>query len=81
VSIVFVIACTDEGTIERIHEQVPGAPVLAKPVYPQILADAVAAVMLREHRVPQKRPLGRSRRLDLRHGFSPLASFNCSIGM
>jgi hypothetical protein len=49
VSIVFVIACTDEGTIERIHEQVPGAPVLAKPVYPQILADAVAAVMLREH--------------------------------
>ena len=48
-SIVFVIACTDEGTIERIHEQVPGAPVLAKPVYAQILADAVAAVMLREH--------------------------------
>jgi hypothetical protein len=45
VSIVFVIACTDEGTIERIHEQVPGAPVLAKPVYPQILAHAVAAVM------------------------------------
>jgi DNA-binding response OmpR family regulator len=45
VPIVFVTACSDEGTIERIHEQVPGAPVLAKPVYPQILADAVAAVM------------------------------------
>ena len=45
VPIVFVTACSDEGTIERIHEQVPGAPVLTKPVYPQILADAVAAVM------------------------------------
>ena len=38
-------AYCDEGTIERIHEQVPGAPVLAKPVYPQVLADAVAAVV------------------------------------
>jgi DNA-binding response OmpR family regulator len=45
VPIVFVTSYSDEGTIERIHEQVPGAPVLAKPVYPQILADAVAAVM------------------------------------
>jgi two-component system, response regulator PdtaR len=43
VPIVFVTACGDEGTIERIHEQVPGAPVLAKPIYPQILADAVPA--------------------------------------
>ena len=45
VPIVFVTSYSDEGTIERIHEQVPGAPVLAKPVYPEILADAVAAVM------------------------------------
>ena len=45
VPIVFVTSYSDESTIERIHEQVPGAPVLAKPVYPQILADAVAAVM------------------------------------
>ena len=44
VPIVFVTAHSDTGTIERIHEQVPGAPVLAKPVYPKILADAVAAV-------------------------------------
>jgi hypothetical protein len=44
VPIVFVTACSDEGTIERIHEQVPGAPVLAKPVYPEILANAVTAV-------------------------------------
>ena len=45
VPIVFVTSYSDESTIERIHEQVPGAPILAKPVYPQILADAVAAVM------------------------------------
>ena len=45
VPIVFVTAYSDERTIERIHEQVPGAPVLTKPVSPQILADAVAAVM------------------------------------
>src|SRR5712691_4984681 len=32
-SIVFVTAYSDEGTIERIHEQVPGAPVLSKPAY------------------------------------------------
>ena len=38
-------AYCDEGTIERIHEQVPGAPVLAKPVCPQILADAVGALV------------------------------------
>jgi CheY-like chemotaxis protein len=49
VPIVFVTACSDESAIERIHEQVPGAPVLAKPVLPQILADAVAAVSRREH--------------------------------
>jgi hypothetical protein len=45
VPVVFVTAYSDDGTIERIHEQVPGAPILAKPVYPQILADAVAAVI------------------------------------
>ena len=45
VPVVFVTAYSDEGTIELIHEQVPGAPVLAKPVYPQVLADAVAAVV------------------------------------
>jgi len=45
VPVVFVTAYSDEGTIERIHEQVPGAPVLAKPVYPQTLADAMAAVV------------------------------------
>jgi len=31
-------------TVERIHEQVPGAPVLSKPVHRQHLADAVAEV-------------------------------------
>jgi DNA-binding response OmpR family regulator len=45
VPIVFVTACTDRDTVERIHEQVPGAPVLPKPIYGDRLADAVAAVM------------------------------------
>jgi len=31
-SVVFVTACNDEPTIERTHDRVPGAPVLAKPV-------------------------------------------------
>jgi hypothetical protein len=34
----------DYDTVQRIHEQVPGAPVLAKPVYRKALAGAVAAV-------------------------------------
>ena len=48
VPIVFVTAYSDEKTLERIHEQVPGAPVLSKPVYPERLADAVAAVTKHE---------------------------------
>jgi len=44
VPIVFVTAQSDEDTIERIHEQVPGAPVLSKPVFRHTLAGAVAAV-------------------------------------
>jgi CheY-like chemotaxis protein len=44
VPIVFVTAYGDEDTLERIHEQVPGAPVLSKPVFRRTLADAVAEV-------------------------------------
>jgi CheY-like chemotaxis protein len=40
---VFVTAYNDDETIDRIHQQVPGAPVLPKPVYPERLAEAVAA--------------------------------------
>jgi len=42
--IVFITGYTDRDTVERIQEQVPGAPVLPKPVYRDRLADAVAAV-------------------------------------
>jgi DNA-binding NarL/FixJ family response regulator len=42
--VVFVTAYTDRDTVERIHEQVPGAPVLPKSGYSGRLADAVAAV-------------------------------------
>jgi AmiR/NasT family two-component response regulator len=43
--IVFVTGYTDCATVERIHEQVPGAPVLAKPLYQGRLANAVTAVI------------------------------------
>jgi DNA-binding response OmpR family regulator len=43
--IVFVTACTDGDTVSRIHEVVPGAPVLPKPIWRDRLADAVKAVM------------------------------------
>lgn len=42
--IVFVTGYTDRDTVERIHQQVPDAPVLSKVSYHSRLADAVAAV-------------------------------------
>ena len=42
ISIIFVTACDDEATVERIRDRVPGAPILAKPAYRDGLADAVA---------------------------------------
>ena len=47
--IVFITGYTDRDTVKRIHEQVPGAPVLSKPVYGDRLADAVAAVTAHQH--------------------------------
>jgi len=44
VPVVFVTGCDDPTTIERIHEQVPDAPVLTKPEYRKGLADAIAEV-------------------------------------
>ena len=43
--VVFVTGYNDPDTIERIHERVPGAPVLPKPVYREGLADAVAEMI------------------------------------
>jgi CheY-like chemotaxis protein len=45
VPVVFITGYTDRDTVERIHQRVPDAPVLTKPVYGQRLADAVAAVI------------------------------------
>ena len=42
VPVVFVTSYSDDDTVARVRRQVPGAPVLAKPVYPQRLADAIA---------------------------------------
>ncbi len=45
VRIVFVTAYSDdEGILERIEQQVPDAPVLAKPLYGDRLAVAIGAV-------------------------------------
>ena len=44
IPIVFVTAYSDRVTLQRIHEQVPGAPVIAKPLYRERLARAVAKV-------------------------------------
>ena len=45
VSVVFVTAYSDEDELaERIRQQVPGAPVLTKPLYGHRLADAIAEV-------------------------------------
>jgi two-component system, response regulator PdtaR len=47
--IVFITSYTDRDTVDRIQEQVQGAPVLSKPVYGDHLADAVAAVLAHQH--------------------------------
>jgi DNA-binding response OmpR family regulator len=39
--VVFVTSQTDANTVQRIHEQVPGAPVVPKPFYADKLAKAV----------------------------------------
>jgi len=44
-AIVFVTASVEQTTLDRIQEQVPGAPVVAKPVAPKRLAEAVARVI------------------------------------
>ena len=44
VPIIFVTAHSDADTVERIHEQVPDAPVLAKPIFRHSLAGALASV-------------------------------------
>jgi two-component system, response regulator PdtaR len=49
VPVIFVTGYNDPDTIERIHKQVPGAPVLSKPRYREHLANAVAEAI--EHRV------------------------------
>jgi DNA-binding NarL/FixJ family response regulator len=50
--IVFITAYTDDdGIMERIHRQVPDAPVLAKPLYGDRLASAIEQVMCRAERL------------------------------
>ena len=49
VPIIFVTGHSDRDTIERIHAQVPGAPVLPKPVILDRLGEAVAEVVQPHH--------------------------------
>jgi two-component system, response regulator PdtaR len=44
--VVFITAHTDRDTLQRIRQQVPGAPVLPKPVSHRELAKAVAEISL-----------------------------------
>ena len=42
VPVVLVTSYNDADTVGRVRARVPGAPILAKPVYPERLADAIA---------------------------------------
>lgn len=42
VPVVFVTSYSDDDTVARIHQRVPGAPVLPKPVHVKSLAGAIA---------------------------------------
>jgi hypothetical protein len=42
VPVVFVTSYNDADTVGRVRERVPGAPILAKPVYTDRLAAAIA---------------------------------------
>jgi CheY-like chemotaxis protein len=52
IPIIFITAYTDRDTVERIHEQVPDAPVIAKPLYRERLASAVAEMAPTEADAP-----------------------------
>ncbi len=41
-SVVFVTAHNDGETLRRIREVAPESPILGKPVYPEVLAEAVS---------------------------------------
>ena len=45
VPIVFVTGCTDSDTVEHIRSEVPGAPVLPKPLWGDRLTEAVAGAL------------------------------------
>jgi CheY-like chemotaxis protein len=47
--VIFISGYADRETVERVHERVPDAPVLSKPVYGQRLTEAVAAVIPPHH--------------------------------
>ena len=49
VPIIFLTGYGDRDTVERIHKQVPGAPVLSKVGYHQRLGGAVSTVVQPHH--------------------------------
>jgi CheY-like chemotaxis protein len=42
---IFVTAHSDDGTLERIRQAVPGSPILSKPIYRERLAAAIAEIV------------------------------------
>ncbi|MGO8840926.1 MAG: response regulator [Methyloceanibacter sp.] len=45
VPIIFVTAHSDDGTLERIRQAVPGSPIVSKPIYRERLAAAIAEIV------------------------------------
>src|SRR5262245_62410531 len=52
-SVVFVTSEVDANTVQRIHEQVPGAPVVSKPLNRNSLARVVQAAGVYVQTIPE----------------------------
>jgi response regulator of citrate/malate metabolism len=67
--IVFITAYTDDdGIMERIHRQVPDAPVLAKPLYGDRLASAIQQLKMRDQAATA---IQRDRKVAAREAINP----------
>ena len=55
-SVVFVTSQVDADTVQRIHERVPGAPVVPKPFYRDRLAEAIATAVQHVGRLQRTEP-------------------------
>jgi CheY-like chemotaxis protein len=56
IPVVFVTAYTDGDTVARIHEEVPGAPVIPKLLYRERLAKAVKKAVASDRATDNREP-------------------------